>query len=80
MTDLATRVARLNDVLCAVNALVWDSRTMMPRGGAETRGHQVATLKGLASLSTCMHACQSIVSLLFSAAEKYTSDGVLVHF
>ncbi|MBM9594302.1 carboxypeptidase M32 [Roseitranquillus sediminis] len=48
MSNLATRVARLNDVLCAVNTLVWDSRTMMPPGGAATRGHQVATLKGLA--------------------------------
>ncbi len=47
-TDLDTRVARLNDVLCAVNALNWDARTMMPRGGAETRGHQIATLKGIA--------------------------------
>lgn len=48
MTGLATQVARLNDVLCAVNSLTWDSRTMMPKGGAETRGHQIATLKGIA--------------------------------
>lgn len=48
MNELKTRVARLNDVLCAVNALTWDSRTMMPKGGAETRGHQIATLKGIA--------------------------------
>ncbi|MFC3612871.1 carboxypeptidase M32 [Lutimaribacter marinistellae] len=48
MSDLNSLVARLNDVLCAVNALVWDSRTMMPKGGAETRGHQIATLKGVA--------------------------------
>ncbi|MFO8126232.1 carboxypeptidase M32 [Yoonia sp.] len=48
MTDLTTRVAHLNDVLCAVNALTWDSRTVMPKDGAETRGHQIATLKGMA--------------------------------
>ncbi|MCA1775173.1 MAG: carboxypeptidase M32 [Loktanella sp.] len=48
MNDFHTRVARLNDVLCAVNALSWDARTMMPKGGAETRGHQIATLKGIA--------------------------------
>jgi carboxypeptidase Taq len=41
-------VARVNDILCAVNLLVWDSRTMMPRGGAEARGKQIATLTGLA--------------------------------
>ncbi len=48
MSELSARVARLNDVLCAVNALNWDARTMMPPGGAETRGHQIATLKGIA--------------------------------
>jgi len=48
MSDLNERVAHLNDVLCTVNALNWDSRTMMPPGGAETRGHQIATLKGIA--------------------------------
>ncbi|ETX28598.1 carboxypeptidase M32 [Roseivivax isoporae] len=48
MSGLSDRVARINDVLCAVNALEWDTRVMMPRGGAESRGHQIATLKGLA--------------------------------
>lgn len=48
MTDLQERVARLNDVLCAVNTLNWDARVMMPSGGAESRGHQIATLKGIA--------------------------------
>lgn len=40
--------ARLNDILCAANLLIWDSRTQMPPGGAESRGQQIATLKGLA--------------------------------
>lgn len=35
---------RINDFLNAANILNWDSRTMMPRAGAETRGQQVATL------------------------------------
>lgn len=48
MSDLTTRIARLNDVLCTVNTLQWDARVMMPKGGAETRGHQIATLKGIA--------------------------------
>lgn len=46
--SLSARVARLNDVLCAVNALNWDARTQMPAGGAETRGQQIATLMGMA--------------------------------
>ncbi|MGB5557552.1 MAG: carboxypeptidase M32, partial [Paracoccaceae bacterium] len=35
---------RINDFLNAANILNWDSRTMMPRAGGETRGQQVATL------------------------------------
>ncbi|WP_165219072.1 carboxypeptidase M32 [Affinirhizobium pseudoryzae] len=42
------QVARLNDVLCAVNLLTWDSRTMMPPGGLEARSKQIATLVGIA--------------------------------
>lgn len=41
-------VARINDVLCAVNLLNWDARTQMPVGGAAARGRQIATLTGLA--------------------------------
>lgn len=44
----ADRIGRLNDVLCAANALQWDARVMMPPEGAKTRGHQLATLKGIA--------------------------------
>tara|TARA_R110002049_G_scaffold199948_2_gene370432 strand:- start:651 stop:2147 length:1497 start_codon:yes stop_codon:yes gene_type:complete len=46
--SLSDRVARLNDVLVSVNLLNWDARVMMPAGGAETRGHQIATLMGIA--------------------------------
>ncbi|WP_174802599.1 carboxypeptidase M32 [Martelella limonii] len=42
------RIARLNDILCTVNVLRWDARVMMPAGGAVSRGHQIATLQGLA--------------------------------
>ncbi|MBP1848645.1 carboxypeptidase M32 [Rhizobium halophytocola] len=41
-------IARLNDVLCSINLLTWDSRTMMPAGGVESRGKQIATLTGIA--------------------------------
>lgn len=41
-------VARVNDILCAVNLLTWDARTMMPPGGVEARGKQIATLVSLA--------------------------------
>jgi carboxypeptidase Taq len=41
-------VAKVNDILCSVNLLTWDARTMMPPGGVEARGYQIATLVGLA--------------------------------
>lgn len=46
--DFYARVARLNDVLCAVNLLRWDAKVMMPPGGAQARGHQIATLLEIA--------------------------------
>lgn len=48
LARLSERIAAVNDVLNATSVLTWDSRTMMPTGGAETRGHQIATLTRLA--------------------------------
>lgn len=38
------RLASFNDILNAISILQWDSRTMMPRGGVESRSKQIATL------------------------------------
>ena len=48
LVALQERIAAVNDVLNATSVLTWDSRTMMPAGGAETRGHQIATLTRIA--------------------------------
>jgi carboxypeptidase Taq len=48
LSALNERIAVVNDVLNATSVLTWDSRTMMPPGGAETRGQQIATLTRLA--------------------------------
>ena len=48
VSALNAAIGRINDVLCASSVLVWDSRTMLPKGGAETRAGQLATLAGLA--------------------------------
>ena len=45
---LNQRIGAINDVLNATSVLVWDSRTMMPAGGAGTRGQQIATLTRVA--------------------------------
>ena len=47
LPELQHRIAAVNDVLCAGSLLVWDSRTMMPVGGATSRSRQIATLAGL---------------------------------
>jgi carboxypeptidase Taq len=46
--EFADVVAGVNDILNAMNVLNWDARTQMPSGGNESRGHQLATLSGLA--------------------------------
>jgi carboxypeptidase Taq len=48
LVALQERIAAVNDVLNATSILTWDSRTMMPAGGAETRGYQIATLTRIA--------------------------------
>ena len=48
MNAFTNRIAEINDLLSAVNLLQWDARVMMPAGGAETRGQQIATLKAKA--------------------------------
>lgn len=44
---LMETVGRVNDLLNAQSILSWDARTMMPHGGHETRGKQLATLSVL---------------------------------
>ena len=47
-TAFQQRLGIVNDLLNASSVLVWDSRTMMPPGGVEPRGQQIATLTVLA--------------------------------
>ena len=42
------RLATVNDLLNALSILTWDSRTMMPPGGVESRSKQIATLTAAA--------------------------------
>ena len=47
-TALEARFARLSAVEGAAGILGWDAQTLMPEGAAETRGEQLAALRGLA--------------------------------
>ncbi len=53
LEPLKERIGAINDLLTTVNLLVWDSRTMMPPGGATARGRQIATLTRLARDLAC---------------------------
>ncbi len=45
--DLSGRLGEIADLNRAASLLFWDSRTKMPRGGAEPRAEQLATLAGV---------------------------------
>ena len=47
-TSFQQHIAEYNDLLNILNILKWDMRTKMPKGGAETRGQQLATLSTIA--------------------------------
>jgi carboxypeptidase Taq len=78
LVALQQRIAAVNDVLNATSVLTWDSRTMMPAGGAETRGHQIATLTRIArdlllspeTESALEEAEQAVQGLAVGAAEQ----------
>lgn len=44
LSELRERLAEIHDLSRADALLAWDERTMMPRGGAEARAEQLATL------------------------------------
>lgn len=46
--NLTAHIAEYHDLLCILNTLKWDMRTMMPAAGAASRGRQLATLTKLA--------------------------------
>ena len=46
--ELTAHIAEYHDLLCILNTLKWDMRTMMPASGAASRGKQLATLSKLA--------------------------------
>ena len=45
---LRTELGRIEDLKAAASVLEWDQETYMPRRGAETRAHQLSTLRRLA--------------------------------
>ena len=77
-TPLGERIAAINDVLNAASVLVWDSRTMMPTGGAQGRGLQISTLTRVA-LDMLLHADTERALDSAEAALALDSSGADVH-
>jgi carboxypeptidase Taq len=48
LQELKNRLAEVYDLYYATAVLDWDQQTYMPPGGAENRGHQLATLQQIA--------------------------------
>lgn len=55
-SELLSVMGRVNDFPDAGSVLPWDLRTMMPRGGTETKGKQEATL-AVSMATTLMITC-----------------------
>lgn len=72
LEKLHSRIAAISDLLCAVNLLTWDQRTMMPAGGAQARGRQIATLTRLARDDLASDATME----LLERAETETDDAL----
>lgn len=68
LESLFARVAQIDE---ATGFLQWDMSAVMPKGGAESRGEQLATLK---SVSHAMLTAPNVAGLLQSAADETLDD------
>lgn len=73
--DFQAEIGRINDILCTVNLLSWDARTVMPHGGVESRGRQIATLTSLARDMATGDALRSTMD----AARREAPDPLALH-
>ncbi|MDB5562392.1 MAG: carboxypeptidase [Hyphomicrobiales bacterium] len=75
-TDFQAEIAKVNDILCVVNLLAWDARTMMPPGGVDSRGQQVATLTSLARELATGDAMRRAIDAASSALASAPADDI----
>ncbi len=73
---LRREIGAVNDLLCAASILVWDSRTMMPAGGVEARGYQIATLMEGARERLLSAATRKALDAAEAAAQGQPQDSV----
>ena len=73
---LLDNMGRVNDFLNAGSVLYWDARTMMPRQGAETRGHQQATLAVAARDLLCSPGAKAALTAAEAEVSAMPADAV----
>ena len=73
---LLEQMGQVNDLLCAGSVLSWDERTMMPPGGAETRGKQLATLKVFARNHLVADETRRLLDAAEAEVANLAEDGV----
>jgi carboxypeptidase Taq len=71
---LREEIAAINDLLCAASILVWDLRTVMPAGGTEARGRQIATLTGAARERLLAPATERALEAAVTAVQAEPAD------
>jgi len=69
-------MGQVNDILNAKSILAWDSRTMMPAGGAETRAKQLATLSVLARDHLVATETRSLLDTAEAEVQSMPADSV----
>jgi carboxypeptidase Taq len=74
INQLKTILAEVSDLNGASSVLGWDQQTYMPRHGAQTRGHQLATLDRLAHLKFTAPEVGELIEALTPAADQFGPD------
>ncbi len=69
-------IAGVNDILNAMNILNWDARTQMPPGGTVARGHQLATLSGIAQEKLAADRLQTLLEQAEGETSSLPEDGI----
>ena len=69
-------IAGVNDILNAMNILNWDARTQMPSGGNTARGHQLATLSGIAQEKLTADRLQTLLEQAEHETSSLPEDGI----
>ncbi|MBM3676301.1 MAG: carboxypeptidase M32 [Actinobacteria bacterium] len=78
LEELRGRLAEIADLEAAAGLLEWDLQTMMPRGGADARGQQLATLRALAHKRSIDARLGELLAEASTHVEGDTVDACLV--